>query len=386
MAALDERDSLADTTRLPCTVLASLEVGIPHPEPDISSGVSGPSKTAARKPRRYPVLATGLILILLAALGLTGCGPEDQSARETRESGTESRTELQPTAGTGADGPSGVPAEDEEAERVPKELEKLQQELESISEVSESVVGVAVLPLEGPLSEGGQVVGAHAHEAFPSASLIKILVLVELMHRVEAGELSLEDKLLVEPDAVVGGAGVIQSKEDELPEKVSVRRLAELMITVSDNTATNVLIDELGIERIDARADSLGLETTYLGRKMMHLDPLDTRDSNRTSAEDMVRLLGGLWRGGVGLSLDSRKFILNLLADQTLNSKLPEGLPKGTTVAHKTGELDAIEHDAGVVIIEERTFAIAVLTEGPREDGVEAIRASARAAHEHLAK
>jgi beta-lactamase class A len=261
----------------------------------------------------------------------------------------------------------------EEGEAVrPGKLAGLQRELEAVVEDSECQVGIAVLPLEGEFA--GEVVGVNEDFTFPSASLIKVLVLAELLREVDAGERALEDRVVVVREDAVGGSGTL--KDERLPQTLSLGRLAGFMISVSDNTATNVLIDELGFERINALAARLGLDHTRLGRKMMDVEALNPRETNLTSAADMVTLLAEIY-GGDLLSRESRNFALELLRDQRTGYKLPAGLPPAVEVAHKTGELDAIEHDAGIVLLPGLSFAVAALTEGPREEGVRVIRRAA---------
>jgi beta-lactamase class A len=300
----------------------------------------------------------------LLALTLLSCAPEEGA----------DRSETNPEPAPPAERPEPAPPPE-----LPPELAGLQRELEAVVEDSECQVGVAVLPLEGEFA--GEVVGVNEDLTFPSASLIKVLVLAELLREVDAGERSLEDRVVVVREDAVGGSGTL--KDERLPQALSLGQLAGLMISVSDNTATNVLIDELGFERINALAARLELDDTRLGRKMMDVEDLNPRETNLTSAADMVALLAEIY-GGDLLSRESREFMLELLRDQRTGYKLPAGLPPDTEVAHKTGELDAIEHDAGIVLLPGRSFAVAVLTEGPREEGVQVIRRVARLSYEAL--
>ena len=223
-------------------------------------------------------------------------------------------------------------------------------------------VGFCVEGLEGPLVGTRFCTGGD--EALPSASLIKVLVLTELLRRVDSGSVSLADKLPVADEDVAEDSGMVE--RERLPAELGVGRLAEGMICVSDNAATNLLISLLGEDRINALAHSLGLRRTVLRRRMMDFEARARGEENVTSASDMVALLAAIWRGTF-LSPGSRAFALDLLARQRLTSKVPFSLPAGSRFLHKTGELDGVENDAGLVLVPGRTFALAVLVEGDVE-------------------
>ncbi len=203
--------------------------------------------------------------------------------------------------------------------------------------------------------------GVREDEVFPSASLIKVLVLAELLRRADSGRLSLEDEILVEREDFVEDSGMLDALR--LPAEISYRRLVGGMIRVSDNAATNVLISRLGMGRIDALAREIGLHRTTLRRKMMDFGARARGEENTTSASDMAVLMGEI-RGGTLLSPGARSFALGLLLGQRLTSGLPIMLPAGARYAHKTGQLEGVENDAGIVLLPDRTFALAVLVQG----------------------
>ncbi len=231
--------------------------------------------------------------------------------------------------------------------------------LEKLEDVRGCRVGLRVTGLEGPLAGVG--FGFGEDEAFPSASLIKVLVLAELLRQADSGRLSLEDELLVEDDDLVEDSEMLEA--ERLPARVSCRDLAGAMIRVSDNAATNLLIRRVGMGRVNALGRDLGLRRTALRRRMMDFGARGRGEENTTSASDMVALMREIW-AGTALTGGSRGFALELLLDQRLTSKIVVPLPTGARHAHKTGELDGVENDAGIVVVPGRSFALAVLVEG----------------------
>lgn len=203
--------------------------------------------------------------------------------------------------------------------------------------------------------------GVREDEVFPSASLIKVLVLAELLRRADSGRISLEDEILVEREDLVEDSEMMDAQR--LPAEISYRRLAGGMIRVSDNAATNVLISRLGMGRIDALAREIGLHHTTLRRKMMDFGARARGEENATSASDMVVLMGEI-RVGTLLSPRARSFALGLLLGKRPTSRLPIMLPAGARYAHKTGQLEGVENDAGIVLLPERTFALTVFAQG----------------------
>lgn len=138
-------------------------------------------------------------------------------------------------------------------------------------------VGLCVAGLEGPLAGVGFGFGEDG--VFPSASLIKVLVLVELLRQADRGLVSLGDGLLVEEDDLVEDSEMLEAAA--LPARISLRDLSAGMITLSDNTATNLLIRRIGMKRVDALAG--GLRHTSLRRRMMDLGAR-SRGENAASA------------------------------------------------------------------------------------------------------
>jgi len=192
----------------------------------------------------------------------------------------------------------------------------------------------------------GDSLSHRAGAPHTAASVIKLAVMAEAFRRFEA-EPSLKGRLLPLQDADrVPICGVLTLMHSGL--EVSLMDLVWLMITISDNMATNMLIDFLGIEAIQGTAEALGLEGTALRRKLFESRPELSALRNTVTAGDMARLLEGLWRGQV-LSPEASRGMLEVLLAQQLNGKIPARLPLDYPAAHKTGEDDGISHDVGIV-------------------------------------
>jgi beta-lactamase class A len=187
----------------------------------------------------------------------------------------------------------------------------------------------------------------NADKPIPSASTIKIPILMEFFNQVDAGQLYLDQTYTLEFKDKVGGAGELQFQEDSA--SLSLEFLAREMIRISDNTATNILIGLVGMENVNLLMEDLGLKSTRLNRLMMDFEAINAGKQNYTSAAEMNKLLG-IILSGVELSIFSRQSILNMLLACADKSTIPSMLPEGTRVAHKTGTLAYLRGDAGIIL------------------------------------
>lgn len=235
--------------------------------------------------------------------------------------------------------------------------------IEAIAARVGGVVGVSVV---GP--DQGAVVSINAGEPFPAASLIKLPVMAAVFQEVAEGRLDPAEEVELTPECQVGGAGVLQALT--AGRNLPIRDLVTLMIIVSDNTATNMLIDRIGVEAVNDSIRRLGLTGTRLYNKLMVV-PAHPRGHNVTTPADMSALLAGLARGEV-ISYDASRRMVQILKKQQFDDGLPACLPPrrdgpaggipAWEVANKTGLLADAFHDAGLVFLPGGWFAIAVLT------------------------
>lgn len=227
---------------------------------------------------------------------------------------------------------------------------------------SNAVFGVFAKNLETQ-----SVLAFHEHDIFPSASLIKVPILVELYRRVENFRLHLGEVLVMRQEDQVGGSGILK---DLTPDtKYSLRDLAMLMITVSDNTATNLLIDYLGIDNINQGIYDLGLTHTELVRKLQRI-PIERSTVNHTTAYDMSLLMEKIARGQVISHISCQAIVSILLRCQAPVSIAPAapspsfiGECESIRVAHKTGSLSDACHDSGIVYTPHKTYVATVLSQ-----------------------
>jgi beta-lactamase class A len=211
--------------------------------------------------------------------------------------------------------------------------------------------------------ESGRAWRHNEHHPLPSASLIKLPILAAFWNAVEAGLLDPAERVSVPAEACVEGTGVLKALAPGLQPTWS--DLATLMITVSDNVATNLVIDRLGMDAIQAWIDKAGLAETRLERRMMDRAAMSAGRGNWTSAGDMQTLLSGI-AAGTCVSSEASGQMQRALEAQQIQDRLPRRLADGVVVANKTGNFTEVIHDAGIVTWEGGTLVIGVLTQDVR--------------------
>lgn len=197
-------------------------------------------------------------------------------------------------------------------------------------------------------------------QAFPSASVIKLFILWELYRQVESGEKSLDDQIALTAEMKVGGFGVLTHLTGN--PSLTLRDIATLMIISSDNMATNILIDCLGIDQINATCKKMGWNETVLGRKMMDFEAKAAGKDNYTSPRDTADFFRRLLSEATDLSLTSKAEMLEILKGQQCNNKLPAYMENGLPFAHKTGDLPKLEHDCGILYTPKGPKIVVVFT------------------------
>jgi beta-lactamase class A len=220
-----------------------------------------------------------------------------------------------------------------------------------------------VVALAAQHVESGRTWRHNEHLPLPSASLIKLPILAAFWETVEAGRLDPNERMSVPAEARVEGTGVLKALAPGLQPTWS--DLATLMITVSDNVATNLVIDRLGMEAIQAWIDKAGLAKTRIERRMMDRTAMSTGRGNWTSAADVETLLCAI-AAGTCVSGKASRQMRRALDAQQIQDRLPRRLHKDVRVANKTGNFAEVIHDAGIVSWAGGTSVIAVLTQGVR--------------------
>ena len=223
--------------------------------------------------------------------------------------------------------------------------------LKPIIEKYKDQIAVSVVPLESHHTS----FYFNKSEAFVSASMIKLLILCEFIDQIDNKNISLETNYTYKKEDYVGGAGEIQKMP--FGTNFTYDTLALYMIKYSDNIATNVLIDVLGMENINKKSKELGLKSTVLNRKMMK-----NGTENYMNTADIEIILKGILYKTVG-SESMCERAMNYLLENDDNDAIVRGLPKGTIFAHKTGSLTKIRHDGGIVFSGIK-YIIIILTKG----------------------
>jgi beta-lactamase class A len=236
----------------------------------------------------------------------------------------------------------------------------LRKTLDSIADAHKGVVGYSVIDLANDIR-----ISRRGDEKFPTASLIKVPILVTVYDLVQKGQLSLDDKLTMLRIDKVPGSGVIQHLHDGM--ELTVRDAAVLMITLSDNTATNLLLDRIIIRRVWAKMDSLGLTQTRVHSKSFLRNSSVAVDSSVkyglgvTTPNEMARLFELLARGrAVSPSADSA--MLNILYN-TNSEMMMQRFAGGVRTAHKSGETNEVRTECSLFELPNRIVACVLTRE-----------------------
>ena len=245
--------------------------------------------------------------------------------------------------------------------------QKLENSIGDVDRNLDGVMGVAILDL----TDGHQYL-LHANDVFPQASSIKICVLAELYRQAQHGKLKLTDLYTVNAADLVPDSAIMGGLTPGVT-KITLRDLATMMVAVSDNSATNVLIDRVGMENVNAFLDSLSLTHTRLRRKMMDLKAASEGRENVSTPAEMMSLLDALY-DGKALNKEMTDDFFKVLSTPK-DSWIPRDLPEDLKIANKPGALEGVRNDSGVVFVEKRPYILCVMTTYLRRerDGEEAI-------------
>ncbi len=204
----------------------------------------------------------------------------------------------------------------------------------------------------------GAVTSYRADAPLVAASVIKLFVMAEALRQMETGELDPNETFVVTPDQKMPSCGALSYMHDGLA--VTAMDLVTLMIIVSDNTATNMLVDRLGIERINGTIGMVGARGCVLRRRLFDAEASTRGVQNEVTAEGVGKFLLALHEGRA-VSPAASERMLEILKNQRLNGKIPFFLD--CAVAHKTGEDDGTTHDAAIVYAA-RPFILVMLSNG----------------------
>jgi beta-lactamase class A len=251
---------------------------------------------------------------------------------------------------------------------------KVQQQIDAFP----GVAGVVVRDLHGD-----QTLALNADEIFPTASAIKIHILVQLLLRAEAGEIDLHELMPVRPAQHVGGSGVLAYLDGAV--QLTLLDLANLMIIASDNTATNLCLEIAGIEATNDMLRRLGLNQTHLRRKMMdHLAAVREQE-NVSTPNELALMMEYLYHGRPTPAVAER--CLTILKKPTLGF-IDKALPSTLPCANKPGWVEGTMCDVALVYLPRRPYIVTVMSKyalcaAPQQEYF--IVRCAQTIHEHMA-
>jgi beta-lactamase class A len=200
---------------------------------------------------------------------------------------------------------------------------------------------------------------------FPSASLYKVAVMYEVFRQAGAGSLSLDETITVQDQDLSEGT---DDEPMSLGDQVTIRQALSLMIDVSSNAAGHILADRVGWEQINQSMADLGLNHTRLPVGDWKAQMTDWRnDTACTSPSDLLAFFDRLYHHQL-VGPDASDQMLKLLLSQHINDRIPANLPPGTAVAHKTGNLEGVVNDGGIIYGPGADFVVVILSQGA-DDG-----------------
>jgi beta-lactamase class A len=244
-----------------------------------------------------------------------------------------------------------------------------EQVISRIKQVPGATVGVVFREVGG-----GSAIFLNPDSVFHAASTMKVPVMIEYFRGIDAGRIRRDQDLLLDTEfqSIVDGSPYkLDADVDSdssvfarVGQRVPLRWLVERMIVRSSNLATNTLIEVLDAKKVDATARSLGTTTMKVLRGVEDGKAFEKGLNNQTSARDLATLLEAIETGKAASRASCREMI-DILARQEFNEEIPAGLPTGTRVAHKTGWITGVNHDAAIVYPPGRKpYVLVVLTKG----------------------
>jgi beta-lactamase class A len=253
-----------------------------------------------------------------------------------------------------------------QAAKPPSQNQALQSKLEGIAKQHHGKVALFAENLKT-----GQSVALNADEVIQTASTIKLTALVEAAHQIKDGKKHLDDKVTLTPEDKVAGSGIFPFLR--APIQLSLEDVLSFMIIASDNTATNLAIDQLGLDNINSRSKALGLQNTYLYKKVYKKPegpmPADHKKFGlgKTTAREMAKVIKSIQNCEVGDEALC-KTMLQMLKNQQFRESIPRYTETSDTsevpsaIANKTGALDALRADVGIVYTTSGPIVISAYT------------------------
>jgi beta-lactamase class A len=256
---------------------------------------------------------------------------------------------------------------------------KTANQLRQIVERTRGVMGVVALDLTS-----GERFAINEDLVFPQASAIKIAILMEVCKQAQAGKFKFTDRRRIEQQDKAGGSGVLLHLGDGTVE-LTIEDLCVLMIMVSDNTATNLLIDLVGMANINQTLASLGLKHTRLQRHMLDTGASWRGEENISTPAEAARIMELLFKGEF-LSREVCDHILSILR-KTRTGGIKSGLPTDVPVAFKPGGIAGVKTEWAIVLLQNRPYVVIVMENyGLEDDAADAMKEISRTLHDYFSR
>lgn len=333
-----------------------------HKSPPRPVSSANRSKPRAQKRPLSPLVYGTRLLILGIGLGVfvgTLLSVLDPATRQP--SGATPTAQTSPTpdvAVVSPTSPSSPVVGNRTTFNLSQEIVPLKTQLATVS--SENILftpGVFVIDLET-----GNYAEVNSNNAIAAASTIKVPILIAFLQDVEAGKIQWDEKLTLKAEFRASGSGNLGQRK--IGSEFTAEDVVKRMITISDNTATNMAIDRLGgIDALNRRFQEWGLTNTALQNPLP-----DVKGTNTSSPKELAMLMARVMRGEL-LSTASRDRMIQIMQETENDNLLPQGLGAGAKIAHKTGNIGSMLADVGLVYLPSgKGYVIAVMVQRPRRD------------------
>ena len=231
--------------------------------------------------------------------------------------------------------------------------EKLKASIAAYEGKMDGAMGVAIVDLST-----GEKWSYHGKTVFPTASVIKVPILIELFRLREAGMLDFAERVRIEPGEAVGGSGVLQARLKQGAVTISINEIVREMIVSSDNTATNWCIRRIGMGGVNRTMATMGYSATRLQRVMIDQAAATRNEENVSTPEELADLARGLYEGKAVSGKASAEMIAIM---KQVKGEMRRAVPASAEVASKVGELVGVRAEMGIVYLKGRPFALAVM-------------------------
>lgn len=232
--------------------------------------------------------------------------------------------------------------------------QKTEKDLQKIIDSSPSLTGLMAVDLTS-----GESIGINADLVFAQASAIKIPILMEVYKQAHEKKFSLSDIRPLSASNTVAGSGILNAMAD--PVNLSIRNFCMLMIGLSDNSATNTLIELVGMKNVSNTMQSLGFGNTRLQRKMIDQQASLRNEENLSTPAEAVKIMRLLYEGKFIDKTTSDEVLSILKKNPVENSKIASGVPPNVKLAFKTGGMGGVSTEWAIVYLQNRPYAIAIM-------------------------